>query len=161
MSKKNLIVYFSVSNNTKALAEMIHKNIESDIVSIEAVKPYSKLFMFRTIRAKREQSKDKRPEFEELNLKLEDYNNIFIGYPIWWYTLPMIMYSFFDKYDLSGKTIIPFNTHEGSSDGGTYNTIKELEPKAKILEGLPISGGSVKKDNTESLVKDWLKKLKI
>lgn len=160
MSKKNLIVYFSVSNNTKNLAEIIHKNIDSDIVSIDATKPYSKLFMFRTIRAKREQSKDKRPAFNELNIKLEEYDTIFIGYPIWWYTLPMIMYSFFDKYDLSGKTIIPFNTHEGSSDGGTYETIKKLEPKAKVLEGLPISGGSVKKDNTEKLVKDWLKKVR-
>lgn len=57
----------------------------------------------------------------------------------------MPLYSFFDQYDLSHKTIIPFNTHEGSGDGGTYSTIKELEPDATVLEGLPIRGGDMKK----------------
>ena len=57
---------------------------------------------------------------------------------MWWYTFPMIIYTFFDKYDFSGKTIIPFNTHMGSGDGGTYDTIRKLEPKAKVLTGLPV-----------------------
>ena len=57
---------------------------------------------------------------------------------MWWYTFPMIIYTLFDQYDFSGKIIIPFNTHMGSRDGGTYETIKELAPKAKVLAGLPV-----------------------
>ena len=77
---------------------------------------------------------------------------------MWWYTLPMMMYTFFDTYDFSGKTIIPFNTHEGSGDGGTYETIKEFEPNATVLDGLPILGRDMSKDQTDT-VKEWLKGL--
>ena len=79
-------------------------------------------------------------------------------YPMWWYTLPMIMYTFFDEYDFAGKTIIPFNTHEGSGDGGTYETIKEFEPDATVLDGLAIRGGDMKSDQT-SEVKAWLQEI--
>ena len=79
-------------------------------------------------------------------------------YPMWWYTLPMIMYTFFDEYDFAGKTIIPFNTHEGSGDGGTYETIKEFEPDATVLDGLAIRGGDMQSDQT-SEVKAWLQEI--
>ncbi len=75
---------------------------------------------------------------------------------MWWYTLPMIMYTFFDTYNFSGKTIIPFNTHAGSSDGGTYQTIREFEPDATVKDGLAISGGSAFDGSTEDAVKSWL-----
>lgn len=71
--------------------------------------------------AKAEQDNDERPEFEDLGVDPTSYQTVFIGYPIWWYSLPMIMETFFDRYDFSGVTIIPFNTHEGSRDGGTYD----------------------------------------
>ena len=64
-------------------------------------------------------------------IDIAPYDNIFIGYPMWWYTFPMILYTLFDRYDFFGKTIIPFNTHMGSRDGGTYKTIAELEPGAR------------------------------
>ena len=72
--------------------------------------------------------------------------------------MPMIMYTLFDNYDFSGKTIIPFNTHEGSGNGGTYKDIEELEKGATILEGLPIRGGDMEKDQTNTVNK-WLEKL--
>ena len=71
--------------------------------------------------------------------------------------MPMMMYTFFETYDFAGKTIIPFNTHEGSGDSGTYDTIKELEPQATVLEGLAIRGGKI--TGAESEVNEWLKGL--
>lgn len=88
----------------------------------------------------------------------EDYDVVFVGYPMWWYTLPMIMYTFFNEYDFSGKTIVPFNTHEGSGDGGTYDEIKGFEPDATILDGLPIRGGKMKSDHTDT-VSEWLSRI--
>lgn len=78
--------------------------------------------------------------------------------PMWWYTFPMILYTFFDKYDFSGKTIIPFNTHMGSEDGGTYRTIQQLEPKARVLDGLPMEMSSAERGDARVISK-WLEKL--
>lgn len=72
--------------------------------------------------------------------------------------MPMPMYTFFDTYDFDGKTIVPFNTHEGSGDGGTYDDIKKLEPNSTVLEGLPIRGGDMTKDQSNK-VDNWLKEL--
>ena len=105
--------------------------------------------------AKKETDSNERPEIKN-HIPVEDYDTIFIGYPMWWYTLPMIMYTFFDTYDFRGKTIIPFNTHAGSGDGGTYQTIKEFEPGATVKDGLAISGSSAFDDSTEETVKSWL-----
>ena len=87
--------------------------------------------------AKKEHDEDQRPAIKN-EINVDSYDTIYIGYPMWWYTFPMIVYTFFDKYDFSGKTIIPFNTHMGSGNGGTYDTIRKLEPKAKVLTGLPV-----------------------
>ena len=72
----------------------------------------------------------------------------------------MIIYTLFDKYDFSGKTIIPFNTHMGSGDGGTYRTIRELEPNAKVLDGLPVSMNDAETGAADK-IENWLKKLNI
>ena len=71
----------------------------------------------------------------------------------------MIMDTFFEQYDFSGKTIIPFNTHAGSRDGGTYSDIKELEPNATVLEGLAVPGEDAGKDSTKEAVLLWLQGL--
>ena len=93
-------------------------------------------------------------------IDIDGYDNIFIGYPMWWYTFPMIIYTLFDKYDFSGKKIIPFNTHMGSGDGGTYRTIAQLEPKATILKGLPIEMSEAERGCKDKVSK-WLKSLNI
>ncbi len=93
--------------------------------------------------------------FQPLNVNPEEYDVIFIGYPIWWYTLPMVLYTFFDTYDLAGKTIVPFNTHAGSGDGGTYNEIADFEPDAAVLDGLALSGSSVGADSAQQ-IDTWL-----
>ena len=99
-----------------------------------------------------ESLKDKISDFEQ-------YDTIFVGYPIWWSDLPMIMYSFFDEYDFSDKTIIPFSTHGGSGLADTISTIQELEPNANVYEqGLSISRNDV--ENSSEEISQWLEKVR-
>lgn len=154
--KKILIAYFSETGNTDKFANIIHEQIGGDMLKIEPVTPYpqgQELFDY----TEKERDNDERPEIKG-SINVADYDTIFVGYPIWWYTLPMIMYTFFDNYDFSGKTIIPFNTHEGSGNGGTYSTIKQFEPNATVLEGLPIRGGDMSQDQTDT-ISNWLKNI--
>lgn len=156
-SSKVLVVYFSETGNTQKLAKLISDEVGGDFRRIETVKPYptgQELFDY----TKNERDNDERPELKDLDINLDDYDVIFVGYPIWWYTLPMPIYSFFDNYDFSGKTIVPFNTHEGSGDGGTYSTIKGWEKDATVLDGLAIRGGDMESDQT-TRVQNWLKGL--
>lgn len=170
--KKILTVYFSSANtadadavssatpsfrgmgSTEYLAVYINSKVGGDIAKITLAKDYPESYNGTLDAAKSERDNDERPEFKPLDVNPGDYDVIFIGYPMWWYTLPMIMYTFFDKYDLSGKTIIPFNTHEGSGDGGTYNEIRDFEPDATVLEGLPVRGGNAGKADSD--IDNWL-----
>lgn len=88
---------------------------------------------------------------------LDDYDTIFVGYPNWWYDMLMAMYSFFDEYDLSNKTIIPFNTSGGSAFSDTINTIKKLEPNANVIEGITIRAEDVESSQNE--INEWLNDL--
>ena len=159
---KNLVLYFSVYGTAKAAAQEIAKQTGADIVEIEPVTPYDSdrnHYNALAAYAKREHDEDMRPAIKN-EIDIDVYDTIFIGYPIWWYTFPMIIYTLFDKYDFSGKTIIPFNTHMGSGDGGTYKTIKELEPKATVLEGLPVEMREAESGPSAAVAR-WLKKLDI
>lgn len=156
---KNLILYFSQSGNTEKFAKTINNEIKADIIKIQPSNDYPTVYEELADYAKNERDTNQRPEIKNLKeINIEDYDTIFIGYPIWWYQMPMIMYTLFDNVDFSGKTIIPFNTHEGSGNGGTYDDIKKLEPNANVLEGLPIRGGDMKKDQTSNIQK-WLNKM--
>jgi flavodoxin len=173
--KKILVIYFSSANTTDVdvvssatpnaggagatgyIAEYIHSKVGGDIEKLTPVKDYDTSYNGTLDEAKAERDSDERPEFKELSVNPEDYDVIFIGYPMWWYTRPMIVYSFFDKYDFSGKTIIPFNTHEGSGDGGTYDEIKKDEPNATVLDGLAVRGNSAEKSDKE--IDSWLDSL--
>jgi flavodoxin len=160
MKKKNLVLYFSTYGTAKKTAEEIAKQADADLVEIEPVQPYdSNRDHYDALAAftKQERGEDRRPAIKN-KLDLEGYENIFIGYPIWWYTLPMILYTLFDEYDFTGKTIIPFNTHMGSGDGGTYRTIQQLEPGAKVLKGLPLEMQDAERGNPKA-VSRWLAKL--
>ena len=173
--RKILTVYFSSVNtadvdavssatpkvnnmgSTEYLAEYIHNKVGGDIAKITPVRDYPESYNGTIDEAKEERDKNERPGFQKLDVNPEDYDVIFVGYPMWWYTLPMIMYTFFDTYDFSGKVIIPFNTHEGSGDGGTYEEIREFEPDATVLDGLAVRGGSA--DKSEKDVDEWLAEL--
>ena len=157
---KNLVLYFSVYDSTKKVAGEIARQTGADLVEIEPVIPYDNNrshYNALARLAKKEHDEDMRPAIRN-EIDIESYDNIFIGYPMWWYTFPMILYTLFDRYDFSGKTIIPFNTHMGSSDGGTYQTIAELEPNAVILQGLPIEM-SVAEHGCKDNVAAWLQSI--
>ena len=159
-SDKILVIYFSETGNTQKLAKLISDKVGGDFVRIETEKVYPEDYDELVDDAKKEKDNNDRPKLKELNINLENYDTIFVGYPIWWYQMPMAIYTFFDNYDFANKAIIPFNTHEGSGSSGTYEDIQKLEPKAKVLEGLPIRGGDMNSDQSNK-VDNWLKNLDI
>lgn len=173
--KKILVIYFSSTNtndvdivssatskvgsvsSTEYLANYIHEKVGGDIEKLTPVKDYPEGYNETADVAKAERDRDDRPEFKKLSVNPEDYDVIFIGYPMWWYTLPMIYYTFFDEYDFSGKTLIPFNTHEGSADGGTYDEIRQFEPNATVPEGFNVRGTNAGKADGD--LDKWLESL--
>ena len=154
---KALVVYFSWSGNTKAVAEAIQSQTGSELFEIVPQTPYSDDYNTLLDDAQEEQSTDARPAISGTIENLEQYDVIFVGYPNWWGDMPMILYTFFDSYDLSGKTIAPFCTSGGSGLSGTVNTIKALEPNATVTDGLHI--GSSAASNPDGAVSSWLSEI--
>ena len=160
---KTLITYFGTYGTTKKFAESIRDLTGGDLFEIEPVKPYdtdTSHYEELAEYAKKERDNDERPEIKTLP-NVADYDYIFIGYPMWWYTYPQIIRTFIESVDLSEKTIIPFNTHEGSGDGGTYRELQEALPNSKVLIGLPIRGQNLKDFDQKGNIKEWLDSLKI
>lgn len=155
---------YSVVNGTAvgrvgAIADMIQENTGGDLFSIQTSVVYPADGGELIDYAAKEQSENARPELTSHIENLDEYDVIFIGYPNWWYDMPMVMYSFFEEYDFSGKTIIPFNVHNGSRFSSTISTIQELEPDAVVIEdGFTINERNV--PNAAEDVTDWLKGLK-
>lgn len=156
-SKKVLVVYFSQSGNTREIANQIHGNVGGDIFEIQTEQTYPSSYVPLTKQAKKEQESNYHPPLKTKVKNFQSYDIIFIGYPNWWGTMPMPLFTFFSEYNFSGKTIIPFCTHEGSGLGRSESDIKKLCPQSKLLEGLAIRGGSVKK--AQSQVTEWLRKI--
>lgn len=143
-----------VVGNTEFIAMEIQKNLGGDLFAIETVQEYpgshDPLLEF----AYNEKSDDARPELSAHIENLDGYDYIFIGYPNWNADLPMPLYTFFEEYDFSGKTIIPFVTHGGSGFSSTVRTIQSLEKDATVVEaGLSISRNSVA--DAQADVKSW------
>lgn len=168
---KNLVVYFSMAGNvynvgnveignTAIMASYIADYLNADTFEIIPVKTYPTNHSDLINEAKEEQSQNDRPEIKNKINNFEQYDTIFIGYPIWWGDLPQIVYTFLEEYDFSGKTIIPFNTHEGSGSSGTYNTIKNKLKNANVnTNGLAIQGKTARQEGSRSTVEKWLKGL--
>lgn len=152
-----LVVYFSNSGNTEILANFIHNYVGGDIVALEPTVAYPEDYNDLLDVAQEEQQSDARLEFNDLNIDIEDYDTIFIGYPNWWGDMPMIIYTFFDTYDLSGKTIAPFNTSGGSGLSRTVETIRELEPDATVTDGFTVLGDNVNRAMSD--VEEWIDSL--
>lgn len=157
---RKLVLYFSVYGTAKVVAETIARKTGADLLEIEPTIPYdSNRDHYNALarRAKMERDEDMRPAIKN-KIDTADYDDIFIGYPVWWYTFPMILYTLLEQHNFSGKTIIPFNTHLGSRDSGTYETIKQLQSKAEVLEGLPVEMQNTEK-GLEVAVQKWLTRL--
>lgn len=147
-----------VKGRMRALAEMIQSETGGELFSIQTSVDYPADIGELIDYAAEEQDDDVRPELTSHIENLENYDTIFVGYPNWWYDMPMVMYSFFDEYDLSGKTIIPFNSHNGSRFSSTIKTIQKLEPAATVItDGFTVNERNVA-DSAED-VADWLRGL--
>lgn len=158
--KKILIVYYSLRNgNTRIVAEHIQKNVGGDIFRIETVDAYPPVYNDVTAQAKKELQSGHRPALKTKVKDFYQYDTIYLGSPNWWNTIAPAVMTFLESYNFEGKTIVPFITHEGSRLGASVTDIKKLAPKATVLKGLPIRGGSVDKAMPD--VKTWLKELEL
>ena len=126
---------------------------------IKTVKSYPEDYTETTNVAKEELSSNSIPELTEIVDDMDSYDVIYIGYPNWYGTMPMAVFTFLESYDFSGKTIIPYCTHEGSGLGQSVRDIKKLCPNSRVLDGLAIKGGSVNRNQND--VSAWLHKLGI
>lgn len=173
---KILIVYFTAAENSgvdavssasytmmdgeavgrvRAVADMIQEQTGGDLFSIQTSTVYPADGGELIDQAAEEQDAGFRPELTTHIDDLDSYHVIFTGFPNWWYDMPMAMYSFFEEYDFSGKTIIPFNVHNGSRFSDTISTIQELEPGATVIEdGFTVSERDVSEARSD--IQEWL-----
>lgn len=156
-SGKTLVVYFSRSGNTQAVAEHIRALTGADVFRVEPVKSYPEDYRQCTDVAKEELEKQARPAIKGKVEDIGQYDTVFIGYPIWWGTYPMPVATFLENYDLKGKTVIPFCTHEGSREGRSFSDIRKVAPQAKVAEGLAIRGGQA--SSSQKDIQAWLRKI--
>lgn len=146
-----------VTGNTGVMAHMIAEASGGELFSIRTVEPYPDNYYDTVDAGEAEKNNGIRPELSTHIEDLQQYDTIFVGFPNWWYGMPMVMYSFFDEYDFSGKTVIPFCTSGGSAFSDTIEEIEDMEPDANVLDGLHIGGSSV--SGAESRVNDWVTEL--
>jgi flavodoxin len=169
---KVLIVYLSRTNNTKAIAEIIQKNVGGTLVAVELEKPYPENYMATVQQVVRENETGYLPPLKTKIDSIQNYDMVFVGFPTWGMKLPPPIKSFLKQYDLKGKTIAPFNTNDGYGIGSSFETVKELCPNSKMLEGFTTRGGVdrdgkaflMKDENrkvAETKVKQWLEKIKV
>ena len=141
--------------NTERVAEFIQNAVGGDLFEVETVSEYSDSYMTCIEEAKQELREKARPEIKAYPENFEDYDTIFVGYPNWWGTMPMCMFTLLEKYDLTGKTIIPFCTNEGSGMGASERDLKNICKGATVKSGLSIHGAE--SANAEGKVADWSK----
>ena len=169
---KILVAYFSrvgeeysVGNvskgNTAIVAEMIAEKTGADLFEIKTVQDYPFSYEDCKTVASREKATKARPELLATVDDFNQYETIFIGYPIWYGDAPMAVYTFLESYDFSGKNIVPFCTHGGSGLSSTDQTITLTCPDSKILQGFEIRGTIARNDSeqTSNKIDQWLKKL--
>ena len=167
-TSKSLIAYFSRKGNnyvggdikylpignTEVIAKKIQELTGSDLFHIETIEAYPEDYMDATNVAQEEKRKNARPELTKTVENMDSYDVIYLGYPNWWGTMPMAVFTFLESYDFSGKTILPFCTHEGSGIGNSERDIKKLCPNSKVQPGLAIRGGSV--NGAAGMVRGWV-----
>lgn len=140
-SQKILIVYLSRTNNTKAVAEIIHKNVGGTLVALELQKPYPEHYQTTVNQVSEENKTGYLPPLKTTIDSMERYDVVFVGFPTWGMQLPPPLKSFLKQYDFTGKTIVPFNTNAGYGVGSGFETVKELCPNCRVLEGYSTKAG--------------------
>ena len=166
---KTLIAFFSRSDenyfggsmkyievgNTEIVAGKIKNMIDADIFKIEMKTPYAKDYNTCIAQAKEQKNQNARPELVALPDSIEKYDTVILGYPNYWGTMPMAVFTFLDAFDFSGKTILPLCTNEGSGMGSSESDIKKLCAGADVKKGLPLNGSSVARADAQ--IESWFK----
>ncbi|QEM12266.1 flavodoxin [Mucilaginibacter rubeus] len=171
-TKKVLIVYLSRTNNTKAIANIIHDEVGGKLVALELERPYPENYQAIVQQVAKENETGYLPALKTKIDSIDQYDVVFVGFLTWGMKLPPPVKSFLKQYDLSGKTIVPFNTNAGYGIGSTFETVKELCPKSKVSDGFTTKGGierdgvyfviqGEKEKQVREEVKAWLRKIKI
>ena len=165
---KTLIAYFSRADenyfggamryvkvgNTEIVCGLMKKLIEADTFKIEMKNPYSPVYMTCIEEAKRDLRAKARPELAAVPESIDKYDTVVLAYPNYWGTMPMAVYTFLERFDFTGKTILPLCTNEGSGMGGSERDIRRTCPGAAVKAGLSITGSSAA--DSEESVKRWL-----
>ena len=141
--------------NTEIVAGMIKELTGADVFKIEQMEPYARDYNECIAQAQADQRQNARPDLKSFPEMLDEYDVIYLGYPNYWSTMPMAVFTFLEHFDFSGKTIKPFCTHEGSGLGSSLSDIKKLCPAAKVEKGLAIHGGSVKRSRKD--IEKWVR----
>ena len=142
--------------NTEAAAEMIQKAVGGELFEIDTVKTYSPDYTTCTQQAQEEFRAQARPELKRYPESLDKFDTVFVGYPSWWGTCPMAVFTFLKHFDLSGKTVIPFCTNEGSGMGNSERDLAKVCKGAALKKGLSVRGCKVMQ--SETVIADWAKK---
>ena len=153
---KVLVTYFSASGKTRKVAENIADKIDADLFEIKPKQEYTSAdlnWLNKKSRSSIEMNdKTFRPEIRGTISKLDDYNTILIGFPVWWYTAPTIINTFIESLDFTGKTLIPFCTSGGTGISGSEKDLRETYPQYNWKEGKKLKG-----NETKEFIEDWLK----
>ena len=167
--RKTLIAFFSRADenyfggamryikvgNTEIVCDLIKEMIPADTFRIEMKEPYSPVYMTCIEEAKKHLREKARPELVRYPDSLDAYDTVILAYPNYWGTIPMAVATFLERYDFTGKTILPLCTNEGSGMGGSERTIKQCAPGADVKKGLPVTGSYAAKSGES--VRRWLK----
>ena len=167
---KVLIVYLSRTNNTKAIAEMIHEEVGGTMIPLELETPYPADYRATVQQVARENETGYLPTLKTKIDSIEQYGIVFLGFPTWGMRLPPPVKSFLRQYDLRGKTVIPFNTNAGYGEGSSFRTVKELCRQCTVLEGFVTRGGverdgqylvieGTRAEEARKEVESWLEKI--
>ena len=151
--KKILIVYLSRTNNTKAVADIIHEKVGGKLVALELQTPYPADYQATVQQVVRENETGYMPSLKTVIDGPDQYDFVFVGFPTWDMKLPPPMKSFLRQYSFRGKTIIPFNSNGGYGPGNTFQTVRELCPQSTVLQGFSTRGG-LERDGQLLVIKD-------
>ena len=167
---ETLVAYFSRAGenyavgvvekgNTEIIAEMIAEKTGGQLFQIQPVNAYPETYDACTEVAQQEKHEGARPELAETVENWDDYDVIYLGYPIWWGDMPMAVYTFLESYDFAGKTVIPFCTHGGSGLAGTVQSIQAVCVGAEVRDGLAVTGTTAQnnRDEAQKQVEAFLK----
>ena len=148
------------TGSTQFVAQLIQKQTHGELFRIETFTPYPRQHDALLRVAEKEQQTNARPSLKTPLHDLSNYDTIYVGYPIWWYTMPMVIYSLFEQNDFAGKTVILFTTHGGSRLADSLREIARIQPQARLVtRALSISRNDISDPNVPTQVEQWVKQV--